>query len=42
MSARDTKRVYFKKRDTFNRFETSYTYIFQLVDYKYDHENWRK
>ena len=34
--------VYFQKRDTSNRFETLYTYVFWLSDYKYDHENWCK
>ena len=33
---------YFRKQDTCGRFETSYTCVFWLADYKYDHKNWRK
>ena len=29
------------KRDTSDRFETSYIYVFWLADYQYDRENWR-
>ena len=35
-------KVCFWKRDTSNRFETSYIYVFWFTDWKYDRENWRK